>query len=69
MSAETLTSLALLKVHMDQGQDYLDYLSPFILHVLVIQKPDPIIDAIVKKYIKSDFGLEIPERAIQVLPD
>ena len=41
MSTATLTSLAILKVNLDQGNDYLDYLRPFILQVLVEHKPDP----------------------------
>ena len=67
MSAETLTSLAMLKVHVDRGQDYLDYLRPFILQVLVVHKPDPITDATVRDLIRVDFGLEIPDRAVQVV--
>jgi hypothetical protein len=67
MSTETLTSLAMLKVHVDQGQDYLDYLRPFILQVLVTYKPDPVTDDIVRGHICAEFGLEIPERAIQIV--
>ena len=67
MSTETLTSLAMLKVHVDRGQDYLDYLRPFILQVLVAHTPDPVTDAIVRDLIRADFGLEIPDRAVQVM--
>ena len=67
MSAETLTSLAMLKVHVDQEQDYLDYLRPFVLHVLVRNTPDLITDTVVRKHIRSDFGLEIPDRAVQIV--
>ncbi|MFH2036447.1 MAG: hypothetical protein ABIJ45_08595 [Candidatus Zixiibacteriota bacterium] len=67
MSTETLTSLAMLKVQVDQGHDYLDYLRPFILQVLVTHKPDPVTDAVVGDHIRADFGLEIPSRAIQVV--
>jgi hypothetical protein len=67
MSSSTLTSLAMLKVHVDQGQDYLDYLRPFILQVLVSHKPDPVTDAVVRDHIRTDFGLEIPDRAVQVV--
>lgn len=67
MSSSTLTSLAMLKVHVDQGQDYLDYLRPFILQVLVSRRPDPVTDAIVRDHIRTDFGLEIPERAVQIV--
>jgi len=57
----------MLKVHVDQGQDYLDYLRPFILQVLVASRPDPITDVVVRDHIRASFGLEIPERAIQVV--
>ena len=67
MSTETLTSLAMLKVHVDQGQDYLDYLRPFILQSLIMHEPDPITDAAVRDLISRDFGLEIPERAVQIV--
>ena len=67
MSTETLTSLAMLKVHVDQGRDYLDYLRPFILQSLIVDKPDPITDGAVRDLISRDFGLEIPERAIQIV--
>ena len=67
MSTATLTSLAMLKVNIDRGQDYLDYLRPFILQVLVTHKPDPITDAAVQDLIRIDFGLEIPRRAVQIV--
>ena len=67
MSAETLTSLAMLKVHVDRGQDYLDYLRPFILQVLVAHTPDRVTDVIVRDLIRTDFGLEIPGRAVQIV--
>lgn len=66
-SAETLTSLAILKVNIDQGGDYLDYLRPFILQVLVDQKPDPISDTVVRDHLRTQFGLEIPSRVVQVV--
>ncbi|MGH7798433.1 MAG: hypothetical protein ACREQ2_26515 [Candidatus Binatia bacterium] len=67
MSSVTLTSLAMLKVNVDQGNDYLDYLRPFILQILVDHKPDPVTDRVVRDYIRTNFGLEIPERAVQVV--
>ena len=63
----TLTSLAMLKVHVDQGDDYLVYLRPFVLQVLVTHRPDIVTDVIVRDLISADFGLEIPERAVQVV--
>ena len=67
MTSSTLTSLAMLKVHVDQGHDYLDYLRPFVLQVLVDHQLDHITDTGVRDYIRSDFGMEIPARAIQVV--
>ena len=67
MSTETLTSFAMLKVHVDQGQDYLDYLRPFILQSLIMHEPDPITDTAVRDLISRDFGLEIPERAVEIV--
>lgn len=66
-STETLTSLAMLKVHVDHGRDYLDYLRPFILQILVDHRPDPVTDAGIRDYLRAQFGLEIPERAVQVV--
>ena len=67
MTTATLTSLAILKVTIDQGKDYFDHLQAFILQALVDQKPDPVTDQVVKAYILEQFGLEIPERSVQVV--
>lgn len=67
MSSATLTSLAMLKVNVDQGKDYLDYLRPFILQILVDQKPNPVTDGVVRDHLRRQFGLEIPERAVQLI--
>ena len=66
-SVETLTSLAILKVNIDQGGDYLEYLRPFILQVLVDQKPDPVTDIVVRDHLRTQFGLEIPARTVQIV--
>jgi len=67
MSSSTLTSLAMLKVNIDRGQDYLDYLRPFILQVLVDHNPDPVTDRVIRDFLRLQFGLEIPDRAVQVV--
>ncbi|MCY3729408.1 MAG: hypothetical protein OXF97_10505 [Nitrospira sp.] len=67
MSTNTLTSLAILKVNIDQGKDYLSYLEPFILQVLVDHCPDPVTDKVVSRHIREQFGLEIPERTVQLV--
>lgn len=66
-STETLSSLAMLKVNVDQGKDYLDYLRPFIQQVLVDNKPDPVTDQVIRDYLRTQFGLEIPSRAVQIV--
>ena len=63
----TLTSLAILKVNMDQRRDYLDYLRPFILQALSEQQSDTITDHTVAQRIEEDFGLIIPQRTIQLV--
>ncbi len=67
MSTNTLTSLAILKVNIDQGKDYLSYLDPFILQVLVDHRPDQVTDKVVSRHIRERFGLEIPERTVQLV--
>ncbi len=67
MSSATLTSLAMLKVAVDKGGDYLDYLRPFVLQVLVDDRPDPIRDDAVRESIKRQYGLDIPPRAVQIV--
>jgi hypothetical protein len=66
-NTDTLISLAMLKVNIDQGRDYLDYLRPFILQVLVDRRPDPVTDGVVCEHLRTQFGLEIPARAVQIV--
>ena len=67
MSTATLTSLAILKVNLDQGKDYLEYLRPFILQVLVDHHPDPITNEVISDLIREQFGLEIPKRTVEIV--
>ena len=67
MSMNTLTSLAILKVNIDHDRDYLDYLTPFALHVLIQQPPPTITDSTVSHLILQHFGLEIPDRVVQIV--
>ena len=64
---ETLTSLAILKVNIDQGKDYLEYLRPFILQVLIDHRPSPVTERDVTNYLLTDFGFEIPSRTVQII--
>jgi len=57
----------MLKVKIDHGGDYLDYLHPFVLQVLVDHRPDPVTTAMVRQQVLTDFGLEIPERTVQLV--
>jgi len=66
-SNATLTSLAMLKVNIDRGRDYFEYLRPFILQVLIDHRPSPVTDLVVKEHLLNDFGLEIPLRAVQLV--
>ena len=63
----TLTSLAILKVNIDQGKDYLENLRPFILQVLVDENINPINDLTVSRYLARQFGLEIPPRTVEIV--
>ena len=67
MHYSTLTSLAILKVNIDHGRDYLDYLKPFVLDVLEYEKPETITDDTVHTLLLKKFGLNIPHRSIQVV--
>ena len=67
MSNATLTSLAMLKVSIDQKKDYLEYLKPFVLQVLIDRNPSRVTDKFVAKCILEQYGLEIPNRTIQLV--
>jgi len=64
----TLTSLAMLKVDMDVlHKDYLDYLVPFVVHVLKKKKPSVIDDRTTSEWIRDTFGLVIPATAVHLV--
>lgn len=68
MSTATLTSLAILRVNLEERRgDYLENLRPFILQVLVTHAPNPVTDEIVAEHMREDFGLVIPRRTVQKL--
>ena len=67
MSNATLTSLAMLKVSIDQKKDYLEYLKPFVLQVLIDRNPNRVTDEFVAECILEQYGLEIPNRTIQLV--
>lgn len=68
MSKEiTLLSLAMLKVNIDSGRDYLEYLRPFVMQSLARKTTVPIDDESIAKQLQYDFGLVIPRRTVQIL--
>ena len=66
-NANTLSSLAMLKVSIDSGKDYLDYLKPYVIQVLVEAPPDIVSDASVAGKLRILCGLEIPYRTVNVV--
>lgn len=61
----TLTSLAILKVDIDEGvRDYLDYLVAFAIEGLAIRRPEIVSDSLVVNILNEEFGLRIPHKAI-----
>ena len=70
MSKEiTLLSLAMLKVSIDSGKDYLEYLRPFVMQSLASKTTAaaPISDESIARQLQDDFGLVIPQRTVQIL--
>ena len=67
MPTNTLTSLALLKVQIDRGDDYLEYLTPFVLQILHDNDLDPITDTGVSSLLLEQFGLQIPSRSVEIV--
>lgn len=66
-SAVTLSSLAMLKVNIDSGKDYLEYLRPYVLQVLIEAPPVLVTDASIAGGIKQLCGLEIPKRTVNII--
>jgi len=63
INSETLSSLAMLRVHAEHGLDYFDYLVPFITYVLQKERPDTVSDAETQTFLRNEFGLSIPQHA------
>lgn len=66
-SATTLSSLAMLKVSIDSGKDYLEYLRPYVVQMLVESRPEVIDDASIARELRARCGLEIPYRTVHVV--
>ena len=67
MSTEILTSLAMLKVNIDQDQDHFDYLRPFIIQVLIDERLESIQEGVVNQHVRARFGLQIPAKTVQLV--
>jgi hypothetical protein len=57
----------MLKVSIDGGKDYLEYLRPYVIQTLVEAPPDVVTDATVAEKLRSICGLEIPHRTVHIL--
>lgn len=63
----TLTSLAMLRVEINHGSDYLEYLTPFVQDALFQANPPQINDEDTVTLIKERFGLAIPQRTVHII--
>ncbi len=65
-STLTLTSLAILKVDIDERhRDYIGYLATFVLSVLETRRPEIVTDVVIAGLLAEEFGLRIPVKAVQ----
>lgn len=63
-----LSSLALLKEDMDSGKrDYTDYLRAFVEHAITKHGVDAINSETVADALRTEFGLNLPEKVIQLV--
>ena len=67
MPTSTLTSLAILRVTIDHGGDYLSYLQPLVLQVLADERPEPITTEVLREQICQKFGLIVPDATLQLV--
>lgn len=68
MITNTLTSLAIMQVDVDHRRtDYLDYLIPFISQIIIDHDSNKVSNDEVTRNIKNIFGLEIPERTVEIV--
>lgn len=69
LQTATLASLAMLKIYSDakERQDYVDYLKPFAIHVLVQHKPFPVSREELQSLILQEFGLKVPVRGCELI--
>ena len=64
----TLISLAILKVDLDEGfRDYLGYFESFIVSLLRKHQPDPIVASNIATLFQAEYGLRVPEKGVQLI--
>jgi len=66
-NSEALCSLAMLKVSINIGGDYLEYVRPYVIDVLANNPPERICDATVAEKLTEICGLKIPTRTVQII--
>ena len=67
MPTSTLTSLAILKVEINRNGDYLTYLEPFVLQILVDCNADVVTTNFITDSLQQRFGLAIPDRTVEIV--
>ena len=67
MPTNTLTSLAILRVQVNQSKDYLTYLEPFVLQILADSVSSAVDTSAVAGSVVQRYGLVIPERTIEIV--
>jgi len=64
MQNDTLTSLAMLRVQVDRGADYFDYLIPFVSHALSKREAKTFIPEDIQSELLHEFGINIPQHSL-----
>jgi len=63
----SIASLAVLKVNCDKGHEYVDNFVPFALEAISKSDSSVISVSAVQTYIKDNFGLQIPQGALNTI--
>ncbi|MCH9663285.1 MAG: hypothetical protein K0U66_06470 [Gammaproteobacteria bacterium] len=61
----TLASLSMLKLKLDEGGNYLEYLQPFVMHILGRGANQTITSLNMSEVLRKEFGLRIPRQVIE----
>ncbi len=65
--SKTITSLAILKINYDNGNDYIDNFVPFILNLVAKNKYTTFEVSLLKKDFEKEYGLVIPSAPLTVI--